>query len=58
MFQLFANKSPCEKRRQDFLMLEMSQIDKIFIKGQLCRMETKVCPLGFFCLTFVICHII
>ena len=29
-------------------MLEMSQIDKIFIKGQLCRMETKVCPLGFF----------
>lgn len=36
-------------------MLEMSQIDKIFIKGQLCRMETKVCPLGFFLSD--VCHL-
>ena len=30
-------------------MLEMSQIDKKFIKGQLCRMETKVYPSVLFC---------
>ena len=48
-FSILCYKNICEKRREDFPMLEMSQIDKKFIKGQLCRMETKVYPSVLFC---------